>query len=125
MNHGQTCNRGAEGGNGVIPQPAKIGRFQVFSAKSNRSGPGAEGAARRLYNVKINNIAAGESILEAPRRFAVAILREIKQVSLGRYRYEAICEHHCGPQVRSEEHTSELQSLMSISYAVLCLKKNT
>src|SRR3546814_17122215 len=44
-------------------------------------------------------IAAGESILEAPRRFAVAILREIKQVSLGRYRYEAICEHHCGPQV--------------------------
>src|SRR3546814_10904066 len=26
---------------------------------------------------------------------------------------------------RSEEHTSELQSLMSISYAVFCLKKNT
>src|SRR3546814_2932480 len=25
---------------------------------------------------------------------------------------------------RSEEHTSELQSLMRISYAVLCLKKN-
>src|SRR3546814_5171493 len=25
---------------------------------------------------------------------------------------------------RSEEHTSELQSLMSISYAVFCLKKN-
>src|SRR3546814_10753097 len=38
----------------------------------------------------------------------------------------------CGPQVtfvdagdadRSEEHTSELQSLMRISYAVFCLKK--
>src|SRR3546814_4459761 len=27
--------------------------------------------------------------------------------------------------VRSEEHTSELQSLMRISYAVFCLKKNT
>src|SRR3546814_3377198 len=26
-------------------------------------------------------------------------------------------------EVRSEEHTSELQSLMSISYAVFCLKK--
>src|SRR3546814_5482649 len=26
-------------------------------------------------------------------------------------------------QLRSEEHTSELQSLMSISYAVFCLKK--
>src|SRR3546814_1268792 len=29
----------------------------------------------------------------------------------------------CGPQCRSEEHTSELQSLMRISYAVFCLKK--
>src|SRR3546814_8594922 len=28
-----------------------------------------------------------------------------------------------GVLVRSEEHTSELQSLMRISYAVLCLKK--
>src|SRR3546814_8897776 len=28
-------------------------------------------------------------------------------------------------RVRSEEHTSELQSLMRISYAVLCLKKKT
>src|SRR3546814_9022098 len=27
------------------------------------------------------------------------------------------------PQERSEEHTSELQSLMRISYAVFCLKK--
>src|SRR3546814_2676398 len=27
------------------------------------------------------------------------------------------------PAVRSEEHTSELQSLMRISYAVFCLKK--
>src|SRR3546814_8066761 len=29
------------------------------------------------------------------------------------------------PQPRSEEHTSELQSLMRISYAVFCLKKKT
>src|SRR3546814_8296538 len=32
----------------------------------------------------------------------------------------------CGiskPRIRSEEHTSELQSLMRISYAVFCLKK--
>src|SRR3546814_4997628 len=42
-------------------------------------------------------------------------------------------EHECGVQyrgplalfveIRSEEHTSELQSLMRISYAVFCLKK--
>src|SRR3546814_11811879 len=30
-----------------------------------------------------------------------------------------------GPGGRSEEHTSELQSLMRISYAVFCLKKKT
>src|SRR3546814_9594370 len=29
------------------------------------------------------------------------------------------------PNSRSEEHTSELQSLMRISYAVVCLKKQT
>src|SRR3546814_4644351 len=31
----------------------------------------------------------------------------------------------CLRQSRSEEHTSELQSLMRISYAVFCLKKTT
>src|SRR3546814_8084159 len=39
-----------------------------------------------------------------------------------------ICRHppetwRSYPQWRSEEHTSELQSLMRISYAVFCLKK--
>src|SRR3546814_2415545 len=33
-----------------------------------------------------------------------------------------VCGSVCG-SVRSEEHTSELQSLMRISYAVFCLKK--
>src|SRR3546814_4138761 len=37
----------------------------------------------------------------------------------------AICPtpRRCSPMNRSEEHTSELQSLMRISYAVFCLKK--
>src|SRR3546814_7360423 len=33
------------------------------------------------------------------------------------------CDATLSPSVRSEEHTSELQSLMRISYAVFCLKK--
>src|SRR3546814_1406315 len=33
--------------------------------------------------------------------------------------------HRRQGQVRSEEHASELQSLMRISYAVFCLKKKT
>src|SRR3546814_7953664 len=32
-------------------------------------------------------------------------------------------ERFSGTPIRSEEHTSELQSLMRISYAVFCLKK--
>src|SRR3546814_9285821 len=51
------------------------------------------------------------------------------------HRHEGACQHHgkAGPGApgvaggvcghRSEEHTSELQSLMHISYAVFCLKK--
>src|SRR3546814_8157948 len=34
-------------------------------------------------------------------------------------------EQQAGGLGRSEEHTSELQSLMRISYAVFCLKKKT
>src|SRR3546814_5729343 len=34
-----------------------------------------------------------------------------------------LAAHHSGRAGRSEEHTSELQSLMRISYAVFCLKK--
>src|SRR3546814_7210511 len=33
------------------------------------------------------------------------------------------CSYAPGSQLRSEEHTSELQSLMRNSYAVLCFKK--
>src|SRR3546814_6614256 len=36
---------------------------------------------------------------------------------------ETFASNHC--RTRSEEHTSELQSLMRISYAVFCLKKKT
>src|SRR3546814_17570930 len=43
----------------------------------------------------------------------------------GHARRTAVLHLHAGHKVgvRSEEHTSELQSLMRISYAVFCLKK--
>src|SRR3546814_9116284 len=37
-------------------------------------------------------------------------------------RWRSTCPMYCTDR-RSEEHTSELQSLMRISYAVFCLKK--
>src|SRR3546814_7389166 len=49
---------------------------------------------------------------------AVVVLRAQQIVAADR-RAEALPEFR-----RSEEHTSELQSLMRISYAVFCLKKN-
>src|SRR3546814_9182716 len=39
------------------------------------------------------------------------------------HRGALVVRQDCSSQARSEEHTSELQSLMRISYAVFCLKK--
>src|SRR3546814_3126254 len=46
------------------------------------------------------------------------------QVRVNGHLYAMLAEEKClDAGVRSEEHTSELQSLMRISYAVFCLKK--
>src|SRR3546814_7527551 len=49
------------------------------------------------------------------RRLAAGLRADLRDVPSCRAR----------PWPRSEEHTSELQSLMRISYAVFCLKKKT
>src|SRR3546814_6575050 len=47
------------------------------------------------------------------------------KVPAGSHRRHAALRHlRISPGIRSEEHTSELQSLMRSSYAVFCLKKN-
>src|SRR3546814_1095993 len=58
-------------------------------------------------------------------RAAVRVQPGGRGFSAGRRR-PAVCANRRLPEwlpKRSEEHTSELQSLMRISYAVLCLKK--
>src|SRR3546814_9112954 len=55
-----------------------------------------------------------------------AHIRAVAEASLKRLRTNVIdlfYQHRVDPNVRSEEHTSELQSLMRTSYAVFCLKK--
>src|SRR3546814_6878267 len=47
----------------------------------------------------------------------------IAAMAVGAAEHHGLARVH-GLAVRSEEHTSELQSLMRFSYAVLCLKKN-
>src|SRR3546814_5683476 len=58
---------------------------------------------------------------ECGRRGSAALLRPCHLRSLFEGLREPVVEHALF--VRSEEHTSELQSLMRISYAVFCLKK--
>src|SRR3546814_3412543 len=48
---------------------------------------------------------------------------ELKRPKDAMAMFQRYAEAARSPQTRSEEHTSELQSLMRISYAVFCLKK--
>src|SRR3546814_6519009 len=72
----------------------------------------------RLHGYAVSNYfnAAHAALLEKGARFEVVTTRSAKD--------EAFLAHSpMGKIPRSEEHTSELQSLMRISYAVFCLKK--
>src|SRR3546814_10877991 len=79
-------------------------------------GAGARGVGHRrgaLGGACANDVRAGGSIGFAREQSARARCRGDGG---------AVCAGLGG--IRSEEHTSELQSLMRISYAVFCLKKN-
>src|SRR3546814_8278435 len=79
--------------------------------------PGVVGAATRLRH---------RHVLVVVGRMDAAVLGVVEVVQ-GRRRGGAVVigPAHLVAAHRSEEHTSELQSLMRISYAVFCLKKNT
>src|SRR3546814_2961638 len=74
---------------------------------------------------------AGDGRIADQRHHGVAMTAEHEGVDvvdrdvefLGQEVAEARAVEHAGHADRSEEHTSELQSLMRISYAVFCLKK--
>src|SRR3546814_9797047 len=65
--------------------------------------------------------AIDEEVLEISSAHVAAAIREaLRELESRIGRVVLACVARMG---RSEEHTSELQSLMRISYAVLCLKK--
>src|SRR3546814_7644227 len=81
---------------------------------------GRRGWRRRLLcRARVPGVAAGEGLVQELRAFArlPGCGREGQPREFGLLR--AISHQ----RIRSEEHTSELQSLMRISYAVFCLKK--
>src|SRR3546814_6954191 len=70
-----------------------------------------------LFRSKAQHGAQGEYMVGRPAGVGVMLY----DPEIGAMAGEAIKD--IGRLVRSEEHTSELQSLMRISYAVFCLKK--
>src|SRR3546814_8851598 len=72
----------------------------------------------------IVNVARGPLIKEAALLDALTDGR-ISAAALDVFENEPVGPDHPLTRFRSEEHTSELQSLMRISYAVFCLKKKT
>src|SRR3546814_4389086 len=53
----------------------------------------------------------------------VATALNLIPLAIGASVFDSLLIRHIEGPYRSEEHTSELQSLMRISYAVFCLKK--
>src|SRR3546814_4406192 len=77
------------------------------------------------YTTLFRSRKMGDLAFEVPERPAVSRRHQRRFVEPRRDRAQAILDPVEGKPAgdRSEEHTSELQSLMRISYAVFCLKK--
>src|SRR3546814_10029589 len=90
----------------------------TFRLPAELSGRLADYAARkRVAQTQIVEAALLSFLSpDGSERLEAAIGRRLDRLS----RQSDRLEHHVA---RSEEHTSELQSLMRISYAVFCLKK--
>src|SRR3546814_5516484 len=75
--------------------------------------------------LETDDVALAHKIVTVPINPEFASLNLAQAVILLAYEWSkhAPSEAEGGVALRSEEHTSELQSLMRISYAVFCLKK--
>src|SRR3546814_7002730 len=93
----------------AVRRDAKAGQDMVLLGRQPQFMPG-------MFSALAGFMEPGESIEEAVRRE----IAEEAGIACGAVRYLA---SQPWPFPRSEEHTSELQSLMRISYAVFCLKK--
>src|SRR3546814_3210144 len=79
--------------------------------------------AHREFRFEIADIVAGAMDLMIDLRQFAARRRDLERHGIEHHRKDQHQQDQPDPLKRSEEHTSELQSLMRISYAVFCLKK--
>src|SRR3546814_4609031 len=70
-------------------------------------------------------IASGSADASALAKTAQDVISRDESLTSLTTKAKAKADGKLAAQTRSEEHTSELQSLMRISYAVFCLKKKT
>src|SRR3546814_3378912 len=93
---------------------ASVGYSAAMPALANISSPSASASAApsslAFAFLRLSKLV--HTVFQSPR--VAALLYSVARVSK---------KLACSTPLRSEEHTSELQSLMRISYAVFCLKK--
>src|SRR3546814_4642016 len=82
-----------------------------------------EQAAFIRSRASAGDCALGENFLAAIQPFIWRRSLDFRQLKEIGAMSDRIRDHFSQGQARSEEHTSELQSLMRISYAVFCLNK--
>src|SRR3546814_6836205 len=109
------CTVIGEGGSGGA-LAIGVGDRTVMLEYSTYSVISPEGCASILWKDAGKARDAAEQLgLTAKRLLELGLIDKLVREPIG--------GAHRNPKQRSEEHTSELQSLMRISYAVFCLKK--
>src|SRR3546814_6226818 len=108
---------------------ASVGEDQDgFHAVHERLGLGEIGACAASFEL-LGTVATDHNAARPASHLRDARGPEVRQQSIQRGRHgrhgAEFLDQCIASRNRSEEHTSELQSLMRISYAVFCLKKTT
>src|SRR3546814_6837120 len=107
----------------LFPYPTLV-RSSRPRAAGRRSHRGGNGRGERLLQSRIRS-RQWASRFAHERGRAAAACAEFGRVGTGRQQWRSgdPARARRAGERRSEEHTSELQSLMRISYAVFCMKK--
>src|SRR3546814_6524490 len=109
----------------AAPQAAGEGPRQRVDASAGRRDGGILAPWRDDGNHALARLVEGKNGAAAARPQALGIARHAQQDAIQLEALGQGLQHQAALalKARSEEHTSELQSLMRISYAVFCLKK--
>src|SRR3546814_3861727 len=106
-----------------VAQRAAVGEL-ALELRRRRVAVGLVGRVQRVAEAAVERFVEGDD--DVFRAFAFEQFEQETGEAVHRVGRPAVgVVELVGHRMRSEEHTSELQSLMRISYAVFCLKKKT